>query len=115
MVQEEESCIEQGPRRAHAGTMAAATAIWKDLRVHRILPALLNVSSDDEDNPEYDIGAGMQSSSLEEQPTYTHIYRFPTHIHRFCMTCVRRQTWSSKILEQVCYVIHSMSLPPEGA
>ncbi|DBA94053.1 TPA: hypothetical protein ACH3X1_001702 [Trebouxia sp. C0004] len=59
-VQEEESCIEQGPRRAHAGIMAAATAIWKDLRVHRILPALLNVSSDsdDEDNPEYDIGAG---------------------------------------------------------
>ncbi|KAL0048262.1 hypothetical protein WJX82_011336 [Trebouxia sp. C0006] len=60
MTEEEESCIEQGPRRAHAGIMAAATAIWKDLRVHRILPALLNVSSDsdDEDNPEYDIGAG---------------------------------------------------------
>ncbi|KAA6427714.1 MAG: sn1-specific diacylglycerol lipase alpha, partial [Trebouxia sp. A1-2] len=58
MTEEEESCIEQGPRRAHAGIMAAATAIWKDLRVHRILPALLNVSdSDDEDNPEYDIGA----------------------------------------------------------
>jgi len=53
--------------------MAAATAIWKDLRQHRILPALLNVSpdSDDEDNPEYDIGAGMQSSFLENHP---HIY-----------------------------------------
>ena len=54
--------MEQGPRRAHAGIMAAATAIWRDLRSHRILPALLNVSgdSDDEDNPEYDIGAGAQ-------------------------------------------------------
>ena len=54
--------MEQGPRRAHAGIMAAATAIWRDLRSHRILPALLNVSgdSDDEDNPEYDIGAGVQ-------------------------------------------------------
>ena len=75
MVQEEESCIEQGPRRAHAGIMAAATAIWKDLRVHRILPALLNVSSDsdDEDNPEYDIGAGTQSSCEGTNP---HTYRF---------------------------------------
>jgi len=76
-VQEEESCIEQGPRRAHAGIMAAATAIWKDLRQHRILPALLNVSpdSDDEDNPEYDIGAGMQSSFLENHPhIYIYIY-----------------------------------------
>ena len=43
--------------------MAAATAIWKDLRAHRILPALLNVEdTDDEDNPEYDIGAGICSS-----------------------------------------------------
>ncbi|KAL0022813.1 hypothetical protein WJX79_000883 [Trebouxia sp. C0005] len=66
MTEEEESCIEQGPRRAHAGIMAAATAIWKDLRVHRILPALLNVSdSDDEDNPEYDIGAGEQDGFEE--------------------------------------------------
>lgn len=42
--------------------MAAATAIWKDLRAHRILPALLNRpdgESDDEANPEYDIGAGV--------------------------------------------------------
>ncbi len=57
--------------------MAAATAIWKDLRQHRILPALLNVSpdSDDEDNPEYDIGAGMQSSFLENHPhIYIYIY-----------------------------------------
>lgn len=56
--------IEQGPRRAHAGIMAAATAIWKDLRAHRILPALLNQpdnDSDDETNPEYDIGAGKGS------------------------------------------------------
>ena len=54
--------IEHGPRRAHAGIMAAATAIWKDLRAHRILPALLNRpddDSDDETNPAYDIGAGM--------------------------------------------------------
>ena len=59
MLQDEEECIEQGPRRAHAGIMAAATAIWKDLRGHRILPSLLNISdSEDEDNPEYDIGAG---------------------------------------------------------
>ena len=86
VVQEEESCIEQGPRRAHAGIMAAATAIWKDLRVHRILPALLNVSSDsdDEDNPEYDIGAGMQSSLLGNNP---HIHMC---IYSFCMRCARR-------------------------
>lgn len=60
--QAEESIIEHGPRRAHAGIMAAATAIWKDLRAHRILPALLNRAdgeSDDEANPEYDIGAGV--------------------------------------------------------
>lgn len=58
--------MEQGPRRAHAGIMAAATAIWRDLRSHRILPALLNVSgdSDDEDNPEYDIGAGAVASYM---------------------------------------------------
>ena len=45
--------------------MAAATAIWKDLRAHRILPALLNLpddETDNEDNPEYDIGAGMPQS-----------------------------------------------------
>lgn len=58
--------IEHGPRRAHAGIMAAATAIWKDLRAHRILPALLNQPEDDledETNPEYDIGAGEGSQS----------------------------------------------------
>lgn len=57
--------MEAGARRAHAGIMAAATAIWKDLRAHRILPALLNVSDDssgeDSDNAQYDIGAGQQS------------------------------------------------------
>ena len=60
--QEEESVIGQGPRMAHAGIMAAATAIWRDLRAHRILPALLNIDdTDDEDNPEYDIGAGTST------------------------------------------------------
>ena len=85
MVQEEESCIEQGPRRAHAGIMAAATAIWKDLRVHRILPALLNVSdSDDEDNPEYDIGAGTQSMFLGKTP-HTNII---LHISVYLLVCI---------------------------
>ena len=68
--------IEHGPRRAHAGIMAAATAIWKDLRAHRILPALLNRPDNDSDNdtnPEYDIGAGMScgqytTNHLLEQP-----------------------------------------------
>ena len=59
--------IAEGPRRAHAGIMAAATAIWKDLRAHGILPALLNRrdgESDDEANPEYDIGAGVHLDVL---------------------------------------------------
>lgn len=70
--------IEQGPRRAHAGIMAAATAIWKDLRAHRILPALLNQPDDnsaDETNPEYDIGAGEGSQS--EQCRTQHVITVP--------------------------------------
>lgn len=61
-MQEDEAQIADGPRRAHAGIMAAATAVWKDLRAHRILPAMLGVSDDssgdDSDNEQYDIAPG---------------------------------------------------------
>lgn len=59
--------IAPGPRRAHAGIMSAATAIWKDLRAHRILPAMLDVSDDssedDSDNEQYDIASGRGAPS----------------------------------------------------
>ncbi len=55
--------------------------------MHRILPALLNVSSDsdDEDNPEYDIGAGMQSSSLGHTP-HVYTYNFCINIYTYIYT-----------------------------
>lgn len=64
-MQEGKEQLASGPRRAHAGIMSAATAIWKDLRAHRILPAMLDVSDDssedDSDNEQYDIAPGEHS------------------------------------------------------
>ena len=68
--------------------MAAATAIWKDLRAHRILPALLNLpddETDDEDNPEYDIGAG--TPQLGTQPAACIVQGTALSLHCTFMLC----------------------------
>lgn len=52
--------------------MGAATATWKDLRAKHILSALLDRPSDetdDEDNPEYDVGAGTAHSDPPPPPS----------------------------------------------
>lgn len=67
-MQEGKEQLAEGPRRAHAGIMSAATAIWKDLRAHKILPAMLDVSDDsseeDSDNEQYDIAPGQCVNSF---------------------------------------------------
>ncbi len=59
-VQDKTGTIGKGQKLAHAGILAAAVAIWKDLREHRILPALLNMPQLPEPvakTHEFDIGA----------------------------------------------------------
>ena len=55
--------------------MDAATATWKDLRAKHILSALLDRPTDepdDEDNPEYDVGAGTVSQPPPPPPPPPH-------------------------------------------